>query len=348
MPLPILAVTNMPVTVCRGTPTTVTASGAGPGGMYVWTPPYFIACDTCATQTFTDTFNLVYQLTGYTAFGCKDSITVPVSVLDTNVNVFGNDTIICIGGSAQLYAFSHSLTSNLDVPTYLWSPAGTLNNPFITNPVATPNVTTTYTVVVTENACFSKTAYIKVTVDPLPALNILQHPGGNPIVAGTLDTLCAVIGNDVSIGQYIWTPAAGLNCDTCACVVAVPTVNTTYTLNVISNHGCPASDTVRVNITCDQSQVFIPNTFTPNGDGNNDRFWVSAKGVNTVKNFMIYNRWGQLMFEAHNIPPNDPSYGWDGTYKGYVLEPDVFVVIVDVLCELGSPFHYQTDVSIVR
>jgi hypothetical protein len=80
----------------------------------------------------------------------------------------------------------------------------------------------------------------------------------------------------------------------------------------------------------------------------NDRFYVSGKGITLIKNFLIYNRWGEVVFEAHNIPPNDASKGWDGMYKGYVLEPDVFGVVVDAVCELGSPYHYQSDVSIVR
>jgi hypothetical protein len=62
----------------------------------------------------------------------------------------------------------------------------------------------------------------------------------------------------------------------------------------------------------------------------------------------VYNRWGQLVFDAHNIQANDIGAGWDGQYNGYVVEPDVFVYIVDAVCELGTTYHYQGDISIVR
>ena len=100
---------------------------------------------------------------------------------------------------------------------------------------------------------------------------------------------------------------------------------------------------------CDGAQVFIPNTFTPNGDGVNDRFYVSARGVSSIVRLSVYNRWGELVFQSLNSQPNTPGAGWDGTYKGLVLEPDVFVYVAEVICELGGqPFSFKGDVSIVR
>jgi gliding motility-associated-like protein len=94
--------------------------------------------------------------------------------------------------------------------------------------------------------------------------------------------------------------------------------------------------------------VFIPNTFTPNGDGNNDRFFVSGKGISTITKFQVFNRWGELVYDIRNISPNDPSVGWDGQYKGVVLEPDVFVYVIEATCNLGEHFVYKGDISIVR
>ena len=80
----------------------------------------------------------------------------------------------------------------------------------------------------------------------------------------------------------------------------------------------------------------------------NDRFYVSAIGLKTIVYMRVYNRWGQLIFEADNVSPNNPAAGWDGTFKGQVLEPDVFMYEVSAICELGAPFKYKGDVSIVR
>ena len=345
-PIPQLKVIPSPVIVCRGTPTQVAATGAGPGGRYAWTPNLFISCDSCFDPIFTDTFNLVYKLTGTTIYGCYDSTNVKVSVLDTNLNTISNDTDICIGDSVQLFATSRSLYSNLDVPTFYWTPGSFMNDQYIPDPIVTPTITTTYTAHITENICYSKDLTVTVRVQPLPSINIV--PGSVVVVAGTPTTETALAPN-VTVAQYMWIPNNGsISCDTCSDPILTPTVATTYTVTVVSIYGCTSKDTVTIQMYCDNSEVFIPNTFTPNGDGVNDRFFVSGKGITLILNMKVYNRWGQLLFEAHNINPNDPGAGWDGTYKGVVLEPDVFVYLVDAICERGTKFSYKGDVSIVR
>jgi gliding motility-associated-like protein len=94
--------------------------------------------------------------------------------------------------------------------------------------------------------------------------------------------------------------------------------------------------------------VFIPNTFTPNGDGVNDRFYVSGRGLGAVTKMAIYNRWGELVYEGTGARANDPGFGWDGTYKGEVLAPDVFVYVIEVQCTTGEPFTFRGDISLIR
>ncbi|MFI5195954.1 MAG: gliding motility-associated C-terminal domain-containing protein [Chitinophagales bacterium] len=346
-PIPVLVVEPNPTIVCKRSTTNVTVSGAGAGGHYIWFPNLFIDCDTCANVVLSDTSNIVYEVTGTTEYGCKDSISVKVSVLDTNVNTISGDSIICIGKSVHLAAYSQSLTGNLDIPQFLWIPATGLNDPYINTPIATPNVTTVYTVIITENVCFKDTEHVQVTVEPLP--EIIVTPVSATVIAGTSVQLLASAPN-VVVSTFAWAPAnSTLSCDTCDNPVATPTTSSiTYTVTAVSNFGCIADTTVTIKLFCDNTQIFIPNTFTPNGDGVNDRFYISGKGISVITRFAIYNRWGQLLFEAHNININDAGAGWDGTYKGYVLEPDVFIYEVSALCELGAPFTYKGDVSIVR
>jgi len=345
-PLPNLTIAGNenPVIVCRGTPKQLLAFGAY---SYVWTPPYFLSCDTCSNPFATDTSNFIYELYGTSKFGCRDSLSVRVSVLDTNYNRAGDDTIICLGSSTQLNAYSHSVTGNLDVPSYLWIPATGLNNPELEDPIATPDTTTLYKVIITENACFTDTIPVLITVDSFPVISISQNPVGALQVAGTAVQLNTIVTVDTA-ESYLWTPGISVSCDTCPNPIVTPSVNTTYTVKVTSNHGCISYDTVTINIACNSSEVFIPNTFTPNGDGANDLFYVSAKGITTITRMSVYNRWGQLVFQANNIPPDMPGYGWDGTYKGVVLEPDVFDYVVTVVCELGQTYSYTGTISLVR
>ncbi len=350
-PIPVISVTPIPAIICRGTPIQLTATTSNTDNStttFAWAPNILISCDTCFDPIATDTVNLVYRVTAISIYGCYDSNHVKVSVLDTNYNTISNDTNICVGTSAQLEAYSHSLISNLDVPTYTWTPSTGLNNPNIDNPIATPGATTTYTVSIRENACFTKDLEVTVFVQPYPAIVITTNALSQPVVAGTPVQLTATVTN-TPVLSYVWTPDQFLTCDTCYNPVATPLVNTTYEVTVTSIYNCVSTDSVNIGLTCDQSEVFVPNTFTPNGDGINDRFYVSAKGISLIKNFYVFNRWGQVVFEAHNIPPNNAGYGWDGTFKGLVLEPDVFVYTVDAVCELGTTtFKYKGDVSIVK
>jgi gliding motility-associated-like protein len=160
--------------------------------------------------------------------------------------------------------------------------------------------------------------------------------------------LTASITNEMIILHYAWINDGTLSCDTCYRTVATPSVTTTYTFTATSIYGCTNTKSVTITLACDNTQVFVPNTFTPNGDGMNDRFYVSGKGISTITKFLIYNRWGELVYDRYNIPANDPAYGWDGQYKGVVLPPDVFVYIVEATCNLGETFKYKGDISLVR
>jgi len=166
------------------------------------------------------------------------------------------------------------------------------------------------------------------------------------VIAGNSVQLVPKITGNVT--TYEWSPAGTLNCSDCESPVATPTGTTTYTITVSTNRGCKASADITLDLGCDKNQVFIPNTFTPNGDGVNDRFFISGKGITIIKQFSIYDRWGELLYEAENIPINDPHYGWDGTYKGAKLKPDVYVYIITATCEAGDLLRFKGDISIVR
>ena len=341
-PLPIVKVSPNPTYVCRGDSTRLIATGAS---TYTWFPHAFLSCYTCDTVWASDTQNLVYNVIGTSIHGCRDSVLVPVSVLDTTRNTISNDTIICLGRCAQLIATSTSVDGS-HPEYYLWYPSAGLSDPNSPVPVACPDTTTEYSVIIKENACFTDTQRVIVYVQPQPAITISQSV---LVSAGTSVQLTASISNEVLLADYIWTPGYGLSCERCFAPVATPTASTTYTFTATSNYGCSSNASVTINLFCDGSQVFIPNTFTPNGDGANDRFYISAHGITSIVRFSIYNRWGELVFQSLNSQPNDPGAGWDGSYKGMMLEPDVFVYVAEVICEIGEqPFSFKGDVSIVR
>jgi gliding motility-associated-like protein len=88
----------------------------------------------------------------------------------------------------------------------------------------------------------------------------------------------------------------------------------------VKNEGeCVAKDNLTIYVVCNQGNLYIPNTFSPNADGMNDRFYPRGKGVFMIKSLRVFNRWGEMVFERLNFSPNDASAGWDGTIQRQTL-----------------------------
>jgi gliding motility-associated-like protein len=208
--------------------------------------------------------------------------------------------------------------------------------------VAAPSSTTTYTVIIRQNQCYADTARVSVVVIPIPTINA----GPDQTIASGSSANLFATSQDAT--KWIWTPAQDLSCTDCLTPVASPKRTTTYTIEASNEWGCRASDDVTVHVTCDLAQIFIPNTFTPNGDGQNDRFYPRGKGIGTVKRFRIYNRWGEVVYDMQNMPVNDMNLGWDGSHRGAPMKPDVYVWIVDAQCENGESLQLKGDISLLR
>jgi gliding motility-associated-like protein len=354
-PLPVVNYSPNPFYMCNGVSKTMNLTTTTPVSALSWYPNVAIETDTMLSPRFFDTTDLVYTLYATSTLGCRDSFKIPVSVLDSAITTLSGDTIICLGNEAHLIATSTDPTT-----TYKWFkynyPADssfpfTLSSDTAYNPIAKPDTTTSYEVMITENACFTVDREVTVYVDSMPNLYI-ANPG--TIIAGSSITLTVTTNRDSLKNNdtgmiYTWAPPETVSCPSCPSTAVTPTVTTTYSVCVTSNRGCMSCDTVLVGIMCDGSQVFVPNTFTPNGDGFNDRFYVSGKGLGLITHMTVYNRWGQVMYDVQNIPANEAAYGWDGTYQGQVLEPDVFMYTLQIKCEAENvTFQYHGDISIVR
>jgi gliding motility-associated-like protein len=96
--------------------------------------------------------------------------------------------------------------------------------------------------------------------------------------------------------------------------------------------------------------VYIPNIFSPNGDGENDEFTIFAdqKAVVNIHYLQVYSRWGELLWERHDFPPNDVSLGWDGTFQGLPMNPAVFVYQAELEFIDGRKELFKGDVTLER
>ncbi len=127
-----------------------------------------------------------------------------------------------------------------------------------------------------------------------------------------------------TITSYSWSPSAGLNCTDCPNPIATPYGRQTqYVLTITYNDHCLASASITV-LVDGGAPVYIPNSFSPNGDGNNDIFQIYGVGIKTI-DLKVFNRWGEKVYESNN-----QFEGWDGTYKGVMQNPAVFAYQVSI------------------
>jgi gliding motility-associated-like protein len=147
---------------------------------------------------------------------------------------------------------------------------------------------------------------------------------------------------------YTWLPDPSLSCLDCPNPVASPVVTTNYSLTVSDQGGCVDSDEITVIVQ--RPGVYIPNSFSPNGDGLNDVFLVfsDGKSVKQVNSFRIFSRWGESVYEVFNFPPDDFRYGWDGTHRQELLDVAVFVYYTEVEFIDGRKKLYKGDVVLMR
>jgi gliding motility-associated-like protein len=219
-----------------------------------------------------------------------------------------------------------------------------LNSVSIASPVASPDSSTTYQVVGSDSkGCFTDTAYIPVKVYPIPQVDA---GADQTINVGRSIKITPTLSADVT--RFEWSPTIGIVSQENPSITVKPTQSVEYTLRVKNAGGCIAEDKVSVYVLCDNSNIFVPNTFSPNGDGNNDVFYPRGSGVFKIQNIKVFNRWGEVVFEKSNFNANDAAAGWNGTFKGKPLAADVFVYMMQVICDNNSTLTFQGNITLLR
>ena len=272
-----------------------------------------------------------------TTCGTTQTLSVPPPVI---VDVCGNAVAglspknITIHPVPVAYATSETVCSGTPIDvvvtscvagsSYVWTgddgTSGTGNiHDNIVNSGTTP-VTINYSVTPTANGCAGQPTAVSMIIIP------------DPVIYAGMDTTVPR-GSGVQLNAsggttYTWTPNTGLNCTACPDPVATPDQTTTYYLAGANAFGCVSYDTVTVNVIQGEEELYIPNSFTPNGNGLNDRFYVFGSNIMNI-DIRIYDRWGELVYHG-----TDLHEGWDGKFHGHPVEEGVYVYKVD--CEFYS------------
>ncbi|MGA1582009.1 MAG: gliding motility-associated C-terminal domain-containing protein [Saprospiraceae bacterium] len=203
-----------------------------------------------------------------------------------------------------------------------------------------------YTVVVEDaNGCL---ATMQVVISEPPPLSIDAGPDLT-IELGETVTLQSVLSPIFWSVNYQWEgPEGTLSCSSCPRPTVQPLDYSVYTVTVRDSNGCEATDQLQVRVD-KVRPVFIPNVFSPNEDGRNDFFSVfGGAAAERVELLQVYSRWGELVYEGRDLPLNDPTRGWNGTFRGKPVDAGVFAFYTEVLFIDGEVILFEGDVTVVR
>lgn len=314
-----LAVNGIPCNTDTDADITSTTSGGTPGYTFVWSNAS-ISPDVNGVGEGT------YTLTVTDLNSCSVSESAVVTIPPAIGYTLAIEDVSCFGfndGYVQLNSFGG--TGNLSAT---WAGGEYPDNSF--SGIAPGN----YNIVLSDdNGCDTSIA-ITIT-EPLPiSIDVLPI---DTLRIGLVDTLeTNVVTNPGSVSYY-WEPSESLDCDICPSTEVEVYWDTRYVVT-LDNNGCQTTDTVWVYVNSEHI-LYIPNAFSPNGDGINDEYYVYAEGVKRVV-WSVFDRWGEIVFTSADI-----DTGWDGTMKGKKLQPGVFVISVYIeFLDLTSERHQQSIV----
>jgi PKD repeat protein len=329
---------------------------------YVWVGPAFgNTPDTSQNTTVSfpsakTSYNGIYIVYAIQNNCISTATSFPVEIKQSPTKpTIATRTPLCIGDNLSLTATSSIIGNN--TLNYVW------NGPGAGFPVNSANASIT-NVKVEDGGVYSITVTSPETGCSTTADTLIQI-GGYPIVKFSKDSFNVPTGytmhitpailnatdkNILPIAKYEWSPPDNVQCNDSAC--SLPTVivkkNICYTVKATNIYGCSGSDTICISTFCNNTQVFIPNAFTPRGAAVNAKFMIRASGIASIKSFRVFNRWGRIVFEKNNFPPNDPAYAWDGYVNGKLADMGVYVYTVDVVCENGTPYTYKGNVTLLQ
>ena len=329
-----------------------------------------LSCTTCSNPVLSVIDTTLVKANAISVFGCEDSTFATINVFPVDVSInnlmvrcYKNDSLqitstVCLDNQyTSLYQPTQIryFDSDSTLPTSKFLGAGWIlastsfagNCATISHIVRNQNVTNVVAYVNSGLTPFeNNTANNKISVSYVP-FSIRFNPTQIDVYRGDPTTLQPINSGDKAT-TIVWTPSKGLSCSNC--LTPVLTTNTNTLLKIVGTTAlfCKDSATLQVN-AYHRSHIALPNAFSPNGDGLNDVFYVIAgKDVKQVKQFQVFNRWGQKMFERTNGKTNDISFGWNGYYNGQLVAQGTYVYQIVIELLTGELEIHKGNISVIR
>lgn len=178
-----------------------------------------------------------------------------------------------------------------------------------------------------------------------PELTFSVQPKDSVLVYGNSLQFIVITNNYpyAWMNNYTWTPAEGLSCSDCLNPIVSTYTDQTYTLTINYGDGCVAVDSITVYADAESgTALYIPNAFSPDGNGRNDVFYIFGRTIRSVE-FRIFNRWGEKIFETNNA-----WVGWDGTYKSAEMPAGVYTYDAVINYLTGKKVHKKGSITLIR
>lgn len=292
-------------TICRTD--TIMLNPGGDGLRFEWTPATGLSNPLIKNPLANPTApSTTYTVTAHIGkCSATDQITIKTVPYPT-ANV-SDGVSLCLGNSTTLSASGGSM--------YFWTPPNYLSNPNVANPtVINPLSSIVYTVGVTDTLGCPKPAFASVAVQVIQLIADAGPRDTSVVINQPLQLLAT--GGD----QYNWSPPLYLNNPNSGSPVSLPEDNISYVLTATNSVGCTDTDTIDIKVYKMDADIYVPSGFSPNNDGLNDILKPLALGMKTIEYFMIYNRWGQLLYSTSSF-----GEGWNGTFGGKPQDTGTYI-----------------------
>lgn len=323
------------VRFCPGSSFTIPTNIIG-GASYFWSPTNGLDDPNAARPTASVSEDMTYHVMVLDTNGCIVNDSVMYRSTEELAIRASNDTTVCVGDLASLYASSrYPIAGGFDVTWYNSTGELVGNDPVI---LTSPDSTERYIAVIESDGCIADTAIADVHVQYPPVVEIDEMR--NTRQGDTIELNATHYDNF----NYQWSVSDEDTCIGCSSVSVVAGSSNTYAVTVTDDLGCTSVVERQVNVyTFCGTEVFIPNSFSPNRDGYNDVFQPRSTLDIEVSSFLVFDRWGNKVFES-----TTPDAAWNGVYKTTMVDPGVFVYQMEVRCPNGQLAYFKGNVTLLK
>jgi gliding motility-associated-like protein len=321
-------------TICFGTKITLIPQVNALTNSYKWIPAATLNYDTVRTPIASPTDTTKYYLTAKWGT-CVHTDSVTVNVLHKPVANAGKDTTVCYKTNATLFGSASNLSGSVN---FAWSPPDSLNTPNAPTTIARIDTTHQFKLTVTDNyGCnFSVTDSVVIFMQPL----FIAFAGNDTnAILGRQHQLTATGRNAT---DFVWSPVGPLNNPFIANPLAIIYNNTYFFVHITDAIGCTDDDTIFVK-AYEGPTYYLPNAFSPNGDGLNDVFFPTPVGIRSTGYFRVFDRYGALMYQT-----KEWLKGWDGKLKSKPASSGTYVWMIKGIDVNGSVVEMKGTVILLR